>query len=209
MLGDKKIAVAVSKPGQIAAAKATEAILLGHRPRWLLSAGLAGSLRADVHAGDLLLPQSVRNETGETLDFASLPDISTLKAGAMPASPRVGQLLSVDRPILSSEEKRRLGETTGCLAVEMETFSVAKVCRQANIPIYSARVISDAVDRDLPPEIRHLIGQKSRAGQWGAVLGTIWRRPTAVQDFWRLFQESSQAAETLATFIGQIAPCLP
>ena len=63
------------------------------------------------------------------------------------------------------------------MAVDMETFAVAEVCRRRDVPFSSVRVINDTADEALPPDVEHLLVQKSGAAQWGAAVGAIWRRP--------------------------------
>ena len=48
----RRVAIALSGAGRSAAAKATEAVLLGHRPAWVFSAGFCGGLSAEVKRHD-------------------------------------------------------------------------------------------------------------------------------------------------------------
>ncbi len=120
----------------------------------------------------------------------------------------VGRLLTADRVIADPAEKRALGEAHQALAVDMESLSVADVCRREKVRFLSVRVISDALDRQLPPEVDNLVRQRSRAGRIGAVGAAIFRRPGSIKDMWQLKEDALVASERLGTFlvgvIGQL-----
>ena len=61
---------------------------------------------------------------------------------------------------------------------------------QRAVDFLAVRAISDAVDDELPPDIGKLLAQKSFAGQLGAALGSIFRRPAAVKDLFNLHQNA-------------------
>ncbi len=112
-----------------------------------------------------------------------------------------GRLLTVDRIVRLGEEKRRLGAEHQALAVDMESFAVAEVCRARDVPVLVVRAISDAVDDELPPDIGHLLSRKSFAGQLGAAVGSVFRRPGAVKDLFHLHQAALECSARLARFL--------
>jgi adenosylhomocysteine nucleosidase len=113
----------------------------------------------------------------------------------------VGRLLSVDRLIRQPEERRKLHEEHAALACDMETFAVAQACRDAGTRLLSVRIISDAVDDELPPEIEHLLAQKSLAGKIGAAAAAVLHRPSAAKDLWNLREDALKASDRLAKFL--------
>ena len=120
----------------------------------------------------------------------------------------VGRLLTVDHVIGDPAEKRSLGEAHQALAVDMESLAVAEVCRREKVRFLSVRVISDSLDRELPPEVDNLVRQRSRAGRIGAVGAAIFRRPSSIKDMWQLKEDALVASERLGRFlvgvIGQL-----
>ena len=113
-----------------------------------------------------------------------------------------GRLLTVDRVVRLREEKQQLGRQHDALAVDMESFAVAEVCRQRAVDFLAVRSISDAVDEELPPDIGKLLAQKSFAGQLGVAMGSIFRRPAAVKDLFNLHQNALASSSRLARFLG-------
>ena len=104
----------------------------------------------------------------------------------------------------SARKSKQLGRQHDALAVDMETFAVAEVCRARAVDFLAVRAISDAVDDELPPDIGKLLAQKSFAGQLGAALGSIFRRPAAVKDLFNLHQNALACSSRLAKFLGML-----
>ena len=91
----------------------------------------------------------------------------------------------------------------------METFAVAKACAAAGRRLLSVRIISDAVDDELPPEIEHLLHQKTLAGKLGAAAGAVLNRFSAAKDLWQLREDALKASDRLAKFLVGVVEQLP
>ena len=85
----------------------------------------------------------------------------------------------------------------------METFAVAEVCRHRGVPFSAIRVINDTADEVLPPDVEHLLSQKPGAAQWGAALGSVWRRPASAKDMYQLRENALIASGRLAKFLAE------
>ena len=187
--------------GTVRAAKAAHALIDAYRPRLVVSSGFAGGLDPRLRRYDLVAADSLINATGSeiTLDPAALvpwltevPDL------------HCGRMLTLDRIVRLSEEKRQLGERHQALAVDMESFAVAEICRERNVPLLVVRAISDALDDELPPDIGHLLSRKTFAGQLGAAVGSVFRRPGAAKDLVKLHQAALEASGRLARFLAEL-----
>ena len=199
-LAGRRMVVVESGAGCEQAAQATEALIHGHRPQWIISAGFAGGLDERLKQGDILVADSIAAPDGRNLaiDF-KMPPLSHL---------HVGRLLTVDRVIVDPAEKRP-GRTAQALAVDMETLGVAEVCSREKVRFLSVRVIIDEVGRTLPRDIDLLVKKKSMAGRFGAAAGAIVRRPSSVKDMWQLKEDALVASERLAKFLVGIVEQLP
>jgi adenosylhomocysteine nucleosidase len=127
---------------------------------------------------------------------------------ALAATPglHVGRLVTVDRVVAKSADKRKLGEAYDALAVDMETYAVAELCRREKVRFMAVRVISDTVDEELPADIGRVAQQRTIVGTLGAVTGAVWRRPASFKDMLRLKQQALIASDRLARFLqGTIA----
>jgi len=199
VLAGRRLALIRSGAGRESAARATEALIAGHQPQWVLSAGYAGGLNAELKRYDVLMVDRLADTSGNqlTLDLQVDPEALAKTPGV-----HVGRLLTADRIIHLPDEKRLLGRQYDALAVDMETFAVAEVCRRHKARFLAVRVISDAVDDELPPDVEHLLVQESKAARLGAATGAIWRRPSSVKDMYRLRENSLRASERLAKFLA-------
>ncbi|MBX7168480.1 MAG: hypothetical protein K1X74_19240 [Pirellulales bacterium] len=202
----RRIAAVETGIGREAASRGTLAIVDGHTPDWIVSAGFAGSLQPELRRGDFLLANEIVDEQGArwSVDLKIPPEELAARREL-----HVGRLLTVDRVVIDPADKRRLGAEHGAQAVDMETSAVAEVCRQHRVRFLSVRVISDAVDDALPAEIEHISRPQSVVRKAGLALGSVVRRPGSAKDFWRLYRDGLEASDRLAGFLAGILPQLP
>lgn len=193
--------------GPKAAAAATEALIAGHQPQWVISAGFAGGLAPQLKRHDILMADSLSDEAGNTLAIDLKVDPASL---AQLHGVHVGRLLTVDRIIRLPSEKQKLGETSQALAVDMESFAVAEVCRKHQVRFLAVRVITDPQDEQLPHDIERLVRQTTSLSRLGAAVGTAWQRPGSLKDMYQLRENSLIASDRLAKFLtGTIQQLVP
>jgi adenosylhomocysteine nucleosidase len=209
-LGSRRVAIAQSGPGCEAAARATVALIAAHTPDWIFSAGFAGGLDEKLKKRDILMADQVAYHDGRQFSLDLKVDPEAL--ASMPGV-HAGTLLTTDHIIRLPKEKRELGEKHGALAVDMETFAVAEACRQDKVPLIAVRIVSDAVDDELPKDIDRLMRQKTVVRKAGAVVGSIMNRPGSVKDMLQLKEDALVGSDKLAKFlesmIRQLGPALP
>lgn len=183
----RRVAWCVAGVGRDRAARAARLLIDGHRPGLLVAAGFAGGLDPALARGSVIEPAAVRVETD------SAPRIAL-------AAPRPGgpTLVTADRIVHTPAAKAALAAATGAAAVDMETHAVAEVARAAGLPCRAVRVISDAADDELPPDVTRLVQPQSALRRAGAMLGTLGRRPRAALDLWQLWERAVVDARTLA-----------
>jgi len=184
--------------GRQAAADATEALILGHRPRCVISAGFAGGLQTAVARHDLVVADELADADGQHLAIEPAIDPHCLPEGP---PLHVGRLLPVDRVVHQPRETKALGEKHQALAVDMESFDVAQVCRERHVPMLAVRVITDAVDEELPHDMERLARQKTSAARWGAAIGTLLNRPSSIKDLWALQEKALIGTDRLGRFL--------
>jgi len=210
VLARRNVVIVRSGAGSEAAATATEALIQGHRPEWVVSAGFAGALVPELGRHDLVVADSVVDPAGNVATFELKLDREEL---ARMDGVHVGRLLTVERVVRLPNEKRSLGQKHHAIAADMETFAVAEVCRRREVPLLAVRIITDAVDDELPPDVDRLTRQKTTARQFGAAVGAIWNRPSSFKDMYRLKETALVASDRLAKFLAstltQLVPLPP
>lgn len=198
-LKGRQLALILSGAGRRSAARATEALIAGHKPQWVISAGFAGGLSGELKRQDVLVVDHLVDTAGNQLAIDPEFDQAAL-AGAR--NVHVGRLLTADRVIRLPDEKRALARQYGALAVDMESLAVAEVCRRREVGFLGVRVINDAVDDELPRDVEKLLAQKTLAAQFGAAAGAILSRPGSIKDMYRLKENALLASDRLGKFLA-------
>jgi adenosylhomocysteine nucleosidase len=196
----RRVAWCVAGVGREAAARATRRLILGHRPRLIVSAGFAGGLTPDLVRGSLIRAARV-----------TLPDRSKelRLAHAAPANGRDLTLVTADRIVTTPAEKAELRTASGADAVDMETFAVAEAAAAEGLPCGSIRVISDDASQTLPREVAMLARPQSAMRRLGAALGAIGRRPRTAADLWQLWEHAVIDGRALAAALADLCGSLP
>jgi adenosylhomocysteine nucleosidase len=201
-LAGKLVALVETGMGRTRAQRGAERLLDGHRPRWIVSAGFAGSLNPEIPRNAVLMPVDVTNVEGHRFPCEWPASIELPKRAE-----RRGCLLTVDEVVLKAEQKARLRSEHGADLVDMETSSVAALCLERHIRFVPIRVVSDDAGSDLPPEILTIMGE-SGSYRLGAALGAIWRRPSSLKDMLALREQAVEAADRLAAAVLDLLPRL-
>jgi adenosylhomocysteine nucleosidase len=204
-IGERRVAVVETGVGQTAVRLGCRDVIAVRRPQWIVSAGFAGGLSRELRRGDVLMADHVVNPAGRSLSVGLQLDRETVESQR---SLHVGRLLTVDRVITRPAEKLRLGEEHAAVACDMESMAVAEACREAKVRFLSVRMISDAADDELPPELENLVKQTTLAGKLGAVTGAIFQDPKNAKQMWRLRSEALKLSEQLAKFLLGVLPQL-
>ena len=208
--GARVVLVKPDSTGAAAASAATEALISGHRPGWVIAAGFAAGLRPGLARGDLVMADSLTGSDGQRVAI----DLKIDPAGtAGAARSHVGRIVTVDALPRRAEEKHRLGRETDALAADTIAYAVAEVCRERELRFMAVHVIRETVDDELPKDVKHVVEQKSTAGMLGAMTGAIFRRFSSVKDIWRLKEDSliasDRLAKSLASTIAQLVTHQP
>ncbi len=200
-LAGRRVVVVEAGPGIAAAARATRAVIDGHSPQWLIAAGFASALDADVQRGYIIMADSVADAGGRRLaiDLAIDRESAASMRGLL-----IGRLLSLDEIPREAAEKEQLAAKHEALAADSASFAVLDVCRAAKVRCLAVRIVSDAVDDQLPADIEKLMEEKSIARKLGAATGTIWRRPSSVKDWWQVREDALKSADRLAKFLASM-----
>jgi adenosylhomocysteine nucleosidase len=204
-LKGRGVAVIVTGHGRAAARRGAEALVAGHRPRWIISAGFAGGLSPQIARSDIVMAGAVLGEHGERLAI----DLHLPQDGPSPKGVHVGPVLTLDHIVRTADEKKSLGERYGALAVDMESLAVAQLCQQEKLRFLAIRSITDAVDDELPRDVERLLNKNTLSKRLGAAAGSIVRRPSAAKDLWKLRENAITAASRLAKFLEGVITQLP
>lgn len=193
-LAGRPVTLIESGPGEDDAVRACRAVVMTYRPRWVMSAGVAGGLVDELTVGDVIVADEVVHETTrESVTFVGSP--RPLSNAQQDNTLR--RLITATQPVLDETEKRHLAAEFGAHVVDMESYGVAKWCSDNSVRCVSIRSISDAVTDSLPSIVNSLVGF-SAWEQVGRVTGTALRKPSIIKDLWQLRSRALEAADRLA-----------
>lgn len=171
--------------------------------RGVISIGLAGALAPHLKVGDVLIAGDVMTGTerwqcqeGWRVRLLSrLPDAHQ------------GAIFGSDVIIENAETKSGLFDTTGALAVDMESQIAARFAAARNLPLAALRVISDDSTHVLPPAA--LVAMKPDGKiALGRVLGSLLRKPSQVPALVRTARASNTAFAELLRCRDLLGPGL-
>lgn len=182
---------------------AAEWLVDTHHAPWILSVGFSSSLSPDVHPGDLVLADEIRDTHGNIM-----PVRCTLKPQKRV---HVGRLVVADQHPLTSDAKRSLAQSSEALAVDTASLAVAQICYERNVRFLAIRAIIDELDDDIPEAAGGIIF-RSDSRSWGGALGSLFKGLQAAKELrdWRnrAVAASSHLDRFLAGVIDQIAELL-
>ena len=170
------------------------------RPRVVVSCGFCGGLDRVLSAGDLVLATSVRGPGGESL---VAPEPPRKQAATALNGLRVfqGELVTATS-VITAQEKRALG-ASGALAVDMETYPLARAAVDAGVPWLALRAIVDPVESSLPP-----FASEPRRGYVWPALRYAMSGPRAAMELVHLARNAHQAGAALEAGLRRLCRAL-
>ena len=116
----------------------------------LVSWGSAGGLTSQVSPGSLILPHKIISEEGSIYEVDSIWHERLFRRLAGHIDLHTGLLAESKTVLTSPSEKRALFDSTGAIAVDMESAAVVAVAHQAGVPFVAIRAIADRADLTIP-----------------------------------------------------------
>lgn len=206
----KRVRIACSGAGMRAAARSAERLAADCKLHCLLICGFAGGLASELRPGDLALSRQVTNDTASPVTYLAdsvlLSAAESVRLSGIPV--QGGTLLTGERILTRSAEKRALAERTGAIAVDMETWGAVQVAQKHGVPWLAVRAITDSVEADFPLDFNALADADGNVDRGRVVLATI-ARPWKIPALLRLGARSSLAARNLATFLESFLEQIP
>lgn len=180
--------------GPEAGGRAAQAAVANYSPELLITAGLAGALVPELHAGETIFPAMVVDaRDGSRSETA----IQNARLGN---SPLARTVLVSSPEIASATEKQRLGKAYGAQAVDMEGAAVARVAEVNGIPFIAIKAISDEVEFELPEMANFIQDGRLRTGLFTlhiALRPWLWLRVA------RLARNTKLASENLCAWLRE------
>lgn len=193
-LHGKTVVVIHTGVGQNSCRERMEIMLQRERFEYLISAGFAGALEKDLRVGHLLV-----SENFSSAELLASPRLELADAGTF-----LGTLLTMTRVIESPGERETLKEKTGAAAVDMETETIAAVCKVHDLPMLSLRAISDTASEPLPAPAHVLFDVAKQKTDFLRLAGYLLTHPSAFGRLNAFRTRVAIARKSLANALDQI-----
>jgi len=176
--------------GMEAARRAAEAVIALYHPALLQSVGFAGALDAGLRVGDIFSPAVVIDtRDGSRIDLESGKGV-----------------LITFTAVADADQKIKLAQAYGAVAVDMEAAAVAASARVNGLPFTATKVISDGLHSEMPETASFVDPQgRFRTLRFAihvALRPWLWLRVAI------LARNSSKAASVLAEHLKAVRPHL-
>ena len=208
----RELALVQSGMGKERAETATRFILERYPITSLVSLGFAGALDDTLSAGDVVLYSSVCcAQTEAALDAhteSSCRSDDGMLAMATQALASVavdfvcGGGVTVRQIVLSPEEKGELADTFDAYVVDMESYWIAKIATEREVPFVIIRSISDTKQETLLP-FEQMMTEDGKV-RWRAAASYFVCRPQHLAVVGRLYRNVRLAQKSLATSMDSL-----
>jgi len=161
-----------------------------------ISSGLAGGLRPQHLAGEILVP-------GEILDSASRSvacDEQLIQLAVKSSAKRVDAFYTGSDVVGHAADKKQLGLIAD--AVEMESLEVLEEATGFGAKVVAVRGISDTVEENLPLDFNRVTTRDGDVSMM-KVFGQIAQHPWSIPSLLRFGKQSRMAAGKLAGFLDR------
>ena len=150
--------------GKVFAGICAQTMILTYKPDLIINVGVGGTLTDRLSVTDIAIATALVQHDMDTsplgdpvglisgINIVEIPCdgaiASLLEAAAKELGIRTarGVIASGDQFIASAEQKRRITETFGAIACEMEGAAIGQVCYVNRVPVAVVRAISDSAD---------------------------------------------------------------
>jgi len=165
---------------------------VAHGGRGIISFGIAGGLTPEFRPGDWVVASKVASAHGH---FPTNRSWSGNLLNALPTAMSAA-IFGADAPVVESAAKLMLGQSSGTVAVDMESHIAARVAANHGLPFAACRVIVDPANRTLPPAA--LVGLRADGTpDIVAVLRSVLRQPSQLPALIRTASDANAAHRAL------------
>jgi 5'-methylthioadenosine/S-adenosylhomocysteine nucleosidase len=204
----REILLAQTGMGKQRAQAATRHLVEHYPITRIISLGFAGALTDELRVGDVILYSAVHCSDAEVSQqgaYCSGKDLlarvnGALKHVAVNSSCRPG--VTVSHAVLSYEEKHGLDLAFNASVVDMESYWIAEIAAEQQIPFVILRSVSDTNQEKMLP-IGQLMTEDGNV-LWREAAGYFLRRPHHLAVVGRLYRNAKQAAWNLAAAIDEV-----
>jgi adenosylhomocysteine nucleosidase len=203
IMSGRRVAVVRSDAGRSKLAKAADALLTVHRPKWLIAAGFGVGIDGQAKRGELIVAIELVNDHDQVQSTSA----GSIAATALAKDARAGRLISIAALPRPAADKRLLAQRSGAIAADQDSWSLARVAFEHGVPFLSVRVLIDDASQNAEPE-SSAVYHPSTSYRFGGIVGAFMSGKGHVGKVWKIRSTAKRHADRLADFLGQLMPLL-
>lgn len=189
-----QVIMVANGPGPRLAGRAVSEVMKRVKVRAIVSTGFCGALSPTLGVGDIIVADSVLDPASGFRFRAEQPP------GEKQMQAISGPIVSLDRVAVTAGEKDRL-RRTGAVAVDMETAVLAVRAREACIPLYCVRAVSDSAGESLAMDFNQYRDREGRFSRWRIAAAALLA-PRSIPALRRFDRNCRLAAGRLGEFLA-------
>ncbi|MFA5983053.1 MAG: phosphorylase [Methylococcaceae bacterium] len=170
--------------------------LIGLGAKRLISWGCAAGLSPLLKPGDLSLPKRLLNQNNLVLETDPNWHEYTQKQFGNNSSVHTGDLLDSQSIVSLSTVKQALHYQTNAQVLDMESFAVAGIAQDHNLPFLAIRAIADPVSMNLPRAVSYSVNSEGQVVLF-KLLSFLALHPNELPGLIKLGLHFSKAQKTL------------
>jgi len=195
--------------GRQRAEASAEAVLARSQITAVISIGFSGALEGRLEVGDLVLASEMIGITGiggneiEPTIYQANEELLRAATEALKATPLrvvLGPTVTAPAIIATPAGKQDLGRQTGAIAVDMESYWLARAVLDRGLPFLALRTISDAQEDLLPPFHQSLDADGNPRAR--LLAAHLIREPASLTALVRLARNAGRARRALTTGVA-------
>ena len=204
-----EIMLAITGIGIRNAEDTVKSVLDAFNADFLLSIGFAGALSEGVRIGDLVAATSVSLVSANSIKkIVQIPDERRLRdvlGGNVGA--RAGSFFTLEKLMEKKAVRHFVPGDAAYPACEMETFPLAEIALERQMPFLAVRSITDLADEEIPPEFMELADSSGQHQSMRAA-ALLLRKPQLLPIAVKLAARSRKAAQALWLAFDALAHAL-
>jgi adenosylhomocysteine nucleosidase len=168
-------------------------------PDFLIAAGFAGATSHGCSTGDIIL---ALNRSDPSL-------LASAEKGLARFKPRKGNLFTASGMIDSATERADLWSREQAIAIDMETATIAGICRESALPLLSLRVLSDTPEEPFPLPAHVLFDMQRQRTMGRRLIRYLVSRPSSMIRLIRFSRQIRRARQSLTTALLSVLESIP
>lgn len=188
-IGKTAIEVLHTGVGCVVAERRLRKYLERSTPDLVIAAGFAGATTDGCSIGDVILAS---NHSDPSL-------LASAETGLARFKPRKGNLFTASGVIDSATERADLWSREQAIAIDMETATIANICRESGLRLLSLRVLSDTPEEPFPLPANVLFDMQRQRTMARRLVRYLVGRPSSMVRLIRFSRQIRRARKSLTT----------